>query len=188
MGRWKQFDPDEVLDAALNLFRQRGYAGTSTADLVAETGIARGSLYATFHSKHELYLRALDHYVRANYELLFDTLKIGPGPVLPSLRALVESYAAAAASGCFVVHAATERMSDDEVARMVRLSWKSVEGMLRTSLEHAQERGELPADADPDALARFLLVFLQGVRVVGVDQENPERLADAVRTALKILD
>jgi TetR/AcrR family transcriptional repressor of nem operon len=46
----------------------------------------------------------------------------------------------------------------------------------------------LRADAEPAVLARFLMVFLQGVRVVGVDGQNPERLTDAVRTALKILD
>jgi TetR/AcrR family transcriptional repressor of nem operon len=130
VGRYKQFDPDEVLDAALDLFWRRGYAGTSTADLVAETGIARASLYATFHSKHELYLRALDHYVRAHYWTLFTMLRPRPGPVLPAVRTLVESYAAAAASGCFVVKAAAERMSDGEVARRVRASWNNLEGEL----------------------------------------------------------
>jgi TetR/AcrR family transcriptional repressor of nem operon len=188
VGRNKGFDPEEVLDAALDLFWRRGYEATSTAELVAETGVARGSLYATFHSKHELYLRTLDRYVRAHYWTLFTMLRSRPSPVLPAVRTLVETYAAAAANGCFVVNAAVERMGDDEVARMVRLSWQNLEGMLTTALSRAQERGELPTDAEPDALARFLMVFLQGVRVVGVDTQNRERLADAVRIALKILD
>jgi TetR/AcrR family transcriptional repressor of nem operon len=188
VGRNKQFDPDEVLDAALDLFWRRGYEATSTADLVTETGIARGSLYATFHSKHELYLRTLDRYVRAHFWTLFTMLRPRSDPLLPAVRTLVETYATAATSGCYVVNAAVERMGDDEVARMVRLSWNNLEGTLTTALLLARDRGELPADAEPEALARFLMVFLQGVRVVGVDKQNHERLADAVRMALKILD
>ena len=187
MGRNKEFDPDEVLDAAMTLFWQRGYEATSTADLVAELGIARGSLYATFGSKHELYLRALDQYVRGNHGTLVKLLS-RPGPILPAVRALVESYAADAASGCFVVNAAVERMGDDAVASRVRSSWDTLEVALTSALLRAREQGELPADADTRAMARFLLVFLQGLRVVGPDEQNPERLADAVRTVLQILD
>jgi TetR/AcrR family transcriptional repressor of nem operon len=187
MGRNKEFDPDAVLDAAMTLFWRRGYEATSTADLVAETGIARGSLYATFHSKHELYLRALDHYVRDQHPM-FVKLLSRTGPMLPAVRGLVESYAAEAANGCFVVNAAVERMSDDAVAARVRSSWDTLEVALSSALLRAQAQGELPADAEPGATARFLLVFLQGIRVVGPDEQNPERLADAVRTALAILD
>ena len=60
MARQKEFDLEEVLDKAVALFRQRGYAATGVEDLVSYLGIGRGSLYATFGSKHGLYLAALD--------------------------------------------------------------------------------------------------------------------------------
>ncbi|MFE5588533.1 helix-turn-helix domain-containing protein, partial [Kitasatospora sp. NPDC056531] len=59
MARTKEFDPDAALQAALELFWRRGYEATSMADLVEGLGIARASIYATFGSKRELYLRAL---------------------------------------------------------------------------------------------------------------------------------
>ena len=186
MGRIKEFDPDAALDAAMHLFWRQGYEATSTADLVAELGIARASLYATFGSKHELYVRALDHYLRR--DPAFIELLSQPGPALPAVRALVESYATDAAQGCFVVNAAVERLSDDEVARRVRTSWDTLEVALTSALLRAQAQDELRPGAEPRALARFLLVFLQGVRVLGPDEQNPERLADAVRAALTILD
>ncbi|HEX6359185.1 TetR/AcrR family transcriptional regulator [Actinophytocola sp.] len=190
MGRVKEFDPDAVLAAAMNLFWRRGYEATSTADLVAELGIARASLYATFGSKHELYLRALDHYLTERDPTIVELLS-RPGPALPAVRALVEAYATEAGRddcGCFVVNAAVERMTDPAVARRVRTSWDTVEVALTSALLRARAQGELRADAQPRALARFLLVFLQGIRVLGRDDTSPERLADAVRTALTILD
>lgn len=190
MGRAKEFDPDAVLAAAMALFWRRGYAATSTADLVAELGIARASLYATFGSKHELYLRALDRYLAERDPTVVEVLS-RPGPVLPAVRALVEAYARESAgddTGCFVTNAAVERMADGSVARRVRSSWDTVEVALTSALLRARAQDELPASADPRALARFLLVFLQGVRVLGRDDTNSERLADAVRQALTILD
>jgi len=186
----KEFDPDAVLDTAMTVFWQRGYEATSTADLVAELGIARASLYATFGSKHKLYLRALDRYLLARDPAVVELLS-RPGPALPAVRALVEGYVTESLGddrGCFVVNAAVERMSEDSVARRVRSSWDTVEVALTSALLRARAQGELSADAEPRALARFLLVFLQGVRVFGRDDMHPERLTDAVREALRILD
>ena len=112
MARTKEFDPDTVLRAALDLFWERGYEATSMADLVEHLGIARASIYATFGNKHDLYLKALDRYG----ELVDPDLLRGlaqPGPVLPAVRALVERFAREASEdggrrGCFIVNAAVE--------------------------------------------------------------------------------
>ena len=186
----KEFDPDAVLGAAMELFWERGYDATSTADLVAELGIARASLYATFGSKQELFLRAFDHYLALRDPSVVELLS-QPGPALPAVKALVNGYAEESIQddrGCFVVNAAVARMGDAATARRVRTSWDTVEVALTSALVRARAQGELAPEADPRALARFLLVFLQGVRVLGRDDTNPDRLADAVREALRILD
>src|ERR1700747_2040175 len=64
MAGVRQFDPDEVLDRAMALFWERGYAATSIQDLVAKTGINRASLYNTFGDKKRLFLAVLDHYAK----------------------------------------------------------------------------------------------------------------------------
>jgi TetR/AcrR family transcriptional regulator, transcriptional repressor for nem operon len=194
MARTKEFDPDAALQSALELFWQRGYEATSMADLVEHLGIGRASIYATFGNKHELYLKALDRYAETRDPRLVGALS-QPGPALPAVRALVRGFAAEAASpedrhhGCFITNSAAELAPHDPaVARRVEISWEHVETPLYAALIRAQAQGELPEDRDPRALARMLLVLMQGLRVVGKASQDPARVRDAAEQALALLD
>ncbi|MEU0938276.1 MULTISPECIES: TetR family transcriptional regulator [unclassified Embleya] len=194
MARTKEFDPDAALQSALELFWERGYEATSMADLVARLGIARASIYATFGNKHDLYLAALDRYRESRNPELFEELS-QPGPVLPAVRALVERFARQASEeptrlrGCFLTNTAAELAAHDAgAARIVEYGWSQMETNLTVALTRARAQGELGPDRDPQALARFLLVLLQGMRVVGKAGPDSVRLRDATRQALVLLD
>ncbi|WP_225821172.1 TetR/AcrR family transcriptional regulator [Streptomyces naphthomycinicus] len=194
MARTKEFDPDAALQAALELFWRRGYEATSMADLVEHLGIGRASLYATFGSKHELYLKALDRYGQAQNPRLTRELS-GPGPALPAVRELVRRFAAEATAeatrdqGCLVTNTAVELAPHDrDVTRRVEHSWDTLETLLHSALVRARAQGELAGDRDPQALARMLLVLLQGLRVVGRASADPARARDAAEAALTLLD
>ncbi|WP_053646514.1 MULTISPECIES: TetR/AcrR family transcriptional regulator [unclassified Streptomyces] len=194
MARTKEFDPDAALRAALELFWARGYEATTMADLVERLGVGRASIYATFGNKHELYLKALDRYAETQDPRLVEELS-APGPALPAVRALVRRFAAEAATegerlnGCFVTNSAAELgPHDPAVARRVELNWEQLETLLHAALVRARAGGELPAGRDPRALARMLLVLLQGLRVVGKASSDPARVRDAAEQALTLLD
>ncbi|MEO3785260.1 TetR family transcriptional regulator [Actinocorallia sp. B10E7] len=191
MARTKEFDPDAVLRRAMELFWQKGYEATSMADLVEHLGIGRASIYATFGGKRELYLKAYDRYLESRPD--FIELLSQPGPVLPAVRTLVEGYAEEAAHdelrrGCFVVNTAVELAPHDKtLARRVEANWDFIETALTSALARARAQGELAADRDPRALARFLLTLMQGIRVIGKSSDDPARLRDAVEQALSVL-
>ncbi|WP_406508746.1 TetR/AcrR family transcriptional regulator [Streptomyces sp. NBC_00212] len=194
MARTKEFNPDAALQSALELFWRRGYEATSMADLVEHLGIGRASIYATFGNKHELYLKALDRYAEHRDPELLAELS-GPGPALPAVRGVVRRFAAESTTrtsrltGCFVTNTAAELAPhDDAAARRVELSWEHIETLLRSALVRAQAQGELAADRDPRGLARMLLVFLQGVRIVGKASGEPGRVRDAAEQILTVLD
>ncbi|MGV9778191.1 TetR/AcrR family transcriptional regulator [Streptosporangium sp. NPDC003464] len=193
MARTKEFDPDTALQAALELFWERGYEATSMADLVGHLGIGRASLYATFGGKHDLYLKALRRYLETREPSPVEMLS-QPGAALPAVRRLVEFYAEDSIRdqrrrGCMIANAAGELLpGDDAVARFVDANWTSLETALTSALIRAQAQGELAADRDPRALARFLLVFLQGLRLTAKGMPDPARLRDAAAQALRILD
>ncbi|MET7612528.1 TetR/AcrR family transcriptional regulator [Streptomyces seoulensis] len=194
MARTKEFDPDAALQSALELFWRRGYEATSMADLVAHLDIGRASIYATFGNKHDLYLKALDRYnERRDLTLLHELSQ--PGPALPAVRAVIRRFAAEASSelqrgkGCFVTNTAVELGADDPAAAgRVGTSWDHVETLLHSALVRACAQGELSQDRDPRALARMLLVLMQGLRVVGKASSDPGRVVDAAEQALKLLD
>ncbi|MGW5420418.1 TetR/AcrR family transcriptional regulator [Streptomyces sp. NPDC003943] len=194
MARTKEFDPDAALQAAVELFWARGYEATTMSDLVEHLGIGRASIYATFGSKHELYVRALDRYRETRDPQLMAELS-APGPALPAVRAVVRRFAAEAATeevrlnGCFVTNSAAELGPHDRaVARRVELGWEQIETLLHAALVRARAQGELPEDRDPRTLARMLLVLMQGLRVVGKASSDPGRVRDAAEQALALLD
>ncbi|WP_163509248.1 TetR/AcrR family transcriptional regulator [Fodinicola acaciae] len=192
MPRTKEFDPDVALQAAIELFWRRGYEATSMQDLVDHLGIGRASIYATFGSKHDLYLLALDRYC-TDIAGIYTHMLAQSGPALPGVRALVKAFADKALTdpdrkGCFVTNAAVELApADHDVARRVDEGLTGLESALLGSLMRAADQGELGADKDPYALARFLVTFLQGVRVIA-KRPDRRRLEAAVAQALSLLD
>ena len=89
MARQKEFDRDEALHKAMEVFWSRGYEAASVGELVRHMGINRQSLYDTFGDKHSLYLAALDRYREVEGRKLFELLE-RPGPVKRALRQLFE--------------------------------------------------------------------------------------------------
>src|SRR5690606_417387 len=111
----------------------------------------------------------------------------------PAVRKVLDLFVKRALDGdrpgCMVVNTAAELApADSEAARRVQASWVALETGLASALTRARAQGELPADKDPHALASFLMVFIQGVLVVGKGDPNRERLVIASREALSILD
>ncbi|MER7364212.1 TetR/AcrR family transcriptional regulator [Nonomuraea wenchangensis] len=187
MARSKEFDPEIALEKALELFWERGYEGTSMADLVERLGVARASIYGTFGGKRELYLKALELYL-ARRDVVGPLAQ--PGPVLPALRAFLDGYVAECLAdelrrGCMVVNTAVEFGSRDPVvSQRVVESWAGLETAVAAALVRARAQGEIPEHKDPYALARFLLVLLQGIRVLGRADPDPRRLRAAVEEAM----
>ena len=66
MARPREFDNDKVLDALRDLFWEHGYEGTSYSQIMAATGLQKGSLYSAFGDKRALYLKALARYDAGN--------------------------------------------------------------------------------------------------------------------------
>jgi TetR/AcrR family transcriptional repressor of nem operon len=183
----------------MQLFWERGYEATSVDDLVTRLGVGRGSLYAAFGSKHALYLRALDRYRCEQMAGALAELDAPGAPLLPTLRRLFESIAAetlgeapagrpATPSGCFMVNATTERAAcDASVAARVRDNAAAMEATLERAVRRAQAAGEVPAARDARALARFLVMAIQGLRVAGAATPDRATLADVIDVTLAAL-
>src|SRR5690349_9540518 len=76
LGRPRAFDKDKALDMALAVFWERGYAGTSIADLTQALGINPPSLYAAFGNKEALFHQVLDRYQSRRDELMAEAFSV----------------------------------------------------------------------------------------------------------------
>src|SRR5437879_13191066 len=85
MARHKEFDSDEALNKAMEVFWSRGYEAASIQDLVKNMGINRQSLYDTFGDKHALYLQTLDRYREVEGRRMLELLG-PPGSVKKTRR------------------------------------------------------------------------------------------------------
>ena len=191
MGRPRQFDPDEVLGVAMHLFWVKGYEATSLHDLLAETGLARQSLYNGFGDKHALFLAALRRYHEQSDEAMRACLG-GERPIREALRAFMMGVAGRTGTrkrrGCLMVNSTVElAFHDRETARLVGAQHRLMEKVLHDALTQAQRRGELSPEKEPRALARFLVAFLDGLNVATKANADPATLNDMVKVALQAL-
>jgi len=184
-------DRHGLLEGSIALFRRRGYAATSTTDLVRHLGVHRQTIYRLFGSKHGLYVESVVRYRRARFDAARRTLRSG-GP-LEAIRTLLHDCAAEAADperlGCFIVSAAAERIPHDErTEREVHWFWNALERELTATLERARGEGALSAGKDPGAIAGFLLTAMQGMMVQGKVQPDPTHLRNIADAVLSLLD
>lgn len=191
-GRPKQFDEQEVLDRAMNLFWLRGYGGVGLAELLEVMGISRQSLYDTFGNKRELFIRSIRHYRETQLVQALALLE-RPGSPLSNVRGVVRFFerlaADASCRGCFVANALVELGPHDEpIAKLLRETLELLQGSIQRSLERAQEIGELPVSKSPQQLSRALTNAMLGMAVTGKLPLGRMALRDIYAGTLSMLD
>jgi TetR/AcrR family transcriptional repressor of nem operon len=189
MPRPREFQPDDVLEKAMQEFWERGYRATSVDDLVRATGVRPGSLYGAFRGgKRALFMGSL-----ARYSRLVVPQKLGeldrPDASIAEVRAYFDGLVQDLLSpegrqGCLLVNSAIELAAeDDEVAAVVRGHHARLERNFTAALRTARRRGEVPASVDPVGAARLLVATSQGLMVVGKANPNEEVLRAIVANA-----
>lgn len=190
MPRTKEFEPGEALDAAMQLFWRNGYAATSIRDLLDGMGIGYGSLYNTFGDKHALFLACLDRFQELRTSWIDEVLEdSGLSGIEEVFRRTVDGLVGfEPRRGCLLANTAVELGPHDaEVAAKISRYVRHTEAVFERAVIRAQEAGEISADRDPRALARFLVNALHGLRVLARVGTDRAVLEDVVRVALDVL-
>lgn len=169
MGRRREFDVQQALDAALCVFWRKGYEGASYADLTAATGVERPALYSAFGNKEALFRRALSRYYERYLDYLPEALE------LSTSREVVAHLLYSAAElhtrypghpGCLGINGALAASDETEPVRQALIEARAAgESQLRDRLQRAKAEGDLPEAARPEALAAFVMAVLHGMAV-----------------------
>jgi AcrR family transcriptional regulator len=189
IGRPRGFDRDAALEAAMFLFWRKGFAATSMNDLCEAMGVGSPSLYAAFGSKEALYLEAVEHYVGTQGPPIWGKLAEGVtarGGIENLLIAATENLpkSRATPAGCMAALAAVGDEWPATIARAVRKVRLEMLGTLRSRLETAVAKGELPASTDLDGLSRFYLSVYQGMAIQAKDGATQAELRAVAAAAM----
>jgi AcrR family transcriptional regulator len=189
MGRPRAFDRDQALDQALHVFWQNGYEGTSIADLTEAMGINPPSLYAAFGNKETLFREALDRYEARRDEIMAEAFAVPTAR--EAMTRLLEGTADRLSDkgkprGCLMVQGALCGGEECETVKRDLASRRAGgEALIRERLKRAKREGDLPNDADPAALARFVSTILQGMSVQASGGATRKELRAIAEMALR---
>lgn len=191
MARTIEFDRNEVLENAMNIFWQKGYSMTSVPDLVSVTKLNPGSIYSAFKSKEGLFLETLEFYGKRSVAHLKQCIENSGSPlegIEKFLAGIVDKSEGIDKRGCLMVNTILEMSSHNEkVQAQAKQQLQSVEDELLKALLQAQEDGELSADKEPVALAKFLMVNIWGFRVLSKTNPDPKAADLAFEQTLLLL-
>jgi len=190
MARPRSFDPDEALDAARDVFWQKGFQGTSLDDITAATGLAKPSLYAAFGDKNALFLKVLDRYharIVANAERILDEGPSARDAIERWLKGFVPFCSGIKGSrGCLSVNTAADGVSDQkEIRKRIERFNRKLEQLLRNRL-HA-DRAQFLDTFDPDAAAHTIMAIYLGLMVLAREAPDAARVRATLDQAMKLL-
>jgi TetR/AcrR family transcriptional regulator, transcriptional repressor for nem operon len=193
MARHKEFNRDEALQKAMEVFWSHGYEAASINTLVKHMGINRQSLYDTFGDKHTLYLQAIDRYREVEGRKIFELLE-RPGSVKKALRRLFRSVVEGSLCGrerrgCFIGNAMSELAARcPQTAAKACGDMAAFEEVLYRTLLRGRKNGEIEKGKDLRAVARFLYGSLQGLQLMAKATQDRKTLEDVVKVTLSALD
>lgn len=189
MVRQREFDTDEVLVIAMNLFWQHGYTNTSMKDVVQATGVQPGSLYSAFGDKEKLFQQALRKYTQDFFRASMPRHR----PPLECIQQWFEHLAHAMTSdptqkGCLIINTAMEREAHSpSTIAIIEDRLDEIESFFCQNLNQAQLNGELPTSFDVDRTAKALLGSVIGMLAVARIRRDVQTLNSIAAGAIVLL-
>lgn len=187
-GRPREFDEEEALERALDVFWARGYEAASLRELSEAMGISKPSLYAAFGDKARLHDLALTRYAdryRQNAAHLELDVSL-PERLEAWMIGTVELCSSPDHPGCMFVNGISAGQALPASARaVIDEELESTRAYLGALFSKEQSRGELRPDASPDALAVTCIALLQGWCVLARAGVPLDELTASVRSAVR---
>src|SRR5246127_1875403 len=190
-GRPISFDKDAALEAAMLLFWERGFEGTSMADLTQAMSLNPSSIYAAFGDKYALFSLAVKRYMDSRAQYATEALE---EPTLEKvIRALFDNTVAfLSAPGhpptCMTLAGAVGCSVDAAPARDIMTEIrKQNEAAMRERFLQARKSGELSKDVNVDDYTRYLSSILAGLSIQAANGSTKAELKRTAQMALRHL-
>jgi len=192
MARTREFDEEKVLEAAMQIFWEKGYEATSLSDLTSRMGIQRPSIYSTFGDKKELFEAALRRYTTSRAADIRARLQSHVS-VKQAFATFFEEviqaeYTKDLSNGCFCINTMVELAPHDERFEVLTREHQLYLAVIfQETIERGVQAGELEAGTDAKSLAQALIVSLIGLTVMMKSQPQRSFVDNAIAATLTLL-
>lgn len=174
-----------IIQQAASVFNQKGYAGSSIADIMQATGLKKGGIYNHFKSKDELALAAFDYGVSLISQKMWQAIKTKSNAI-DRLQALVSVYLVYIENppikgGCPILNTAIEVDAVDSPLRDRTLAAiKDWRGLIVRIIQKGIKKGEIPATVEADTVATIIICTIEGAIMLSGLEKNPIPLQRAI--------
>ena len=187
-GRPREFDREQALERAMQVFWEKGFESTSISDLTEAIGINPPSLYAAFGDKERLFLAALERYLA----MRSDSCPYESEPTAAEATRKLLTYMAQDLSasghpkGCLMVMSiATSSNASPALHQALARNSAQSRARMKARFEQAIREGELPADTDAGELVDFYFAVLAGMSLRAKAGTTRKSLMAIVETAMR---
>ncbi|MFB9843532.1 TetR/AcrR family transcriptional regulator [Mucilaginibacter ginsenosidivorans] len=193
MARNREFETDEVLDKAIDLFWNKGYNGVSTQEMINEFGISKSSMYGAFGDKMELFILALERYRGRLYNEANEELENGrdvKAQIDLMLKNIVKkALADSRHKGCFVVNSCIElARHNEQVAKIVTEHQQNMEELFTKAIQRGIKTGDIPSGKNAKALSRTICNTISGIEVDARYIRAKQHFADIIDNVMELLN
>jgi len=189
LGRPREFNTEDALETAMQQFWLVGYEATSLQDLLDVMNLSKSSLYQTYGSKHELFLRSIDLYQKTSVSELQQCLNNS----LTSktfIKTLLEDVIAEASSkkkkGCLLVNTVNELSNRDKaVFKVVSNGIDNVASVIKQAVIRGKKEGTIKSTVSTDTLVNYIVSNVSGLRTMVKNGANKSQLVPLVNMIVK---
>ena len=193
MARTRQFDERQALQAAMLVFWEKGYDGTSINDLEQAMGLNRTSIYNAFGNKGALFERVMTCYKESVMAELFARLDSAPN-IREGIRRMLNGaldihFDEDNPGGCLVVLSVMDSGQHDyQSISAMQQTMQELKYVLQSRISKARKNGELANDIDPGATATTIATTMAGLMVMGKANMSKASLKKTINQILGLLD
>ena len=193
IGRPREFDSGQALQAAMQVFWSKGYEATSLTDLLETMQISKSSFYQTFECKHTLFQNCLNYYQNrfiSNVIDSFQKAKTGRSFIEDIFNSMAdEARPSCDRRGCLILNCVSEfAQKDPVIAKLITKSVKQITDVFLSAIKRSQQEGDISKNKKPLPLARYLLSSMNGLTTRIKAGAGPTEVKEVAQMVLAALD
>ncbi len=192
MARPREFDPQDVLQTAVDLFWEKGYFDGSVDEIVKRSGVAKYGIYGTFGTKRELFKKALTQFAADRHQDIQQPIR-KPDASLPEIHAFFKNAPKLMTPendphGCLICNTGIELGSKDpEIRDFVMDFFRGTAKVLKHCLARAVEKGELDTSKDIAELATYLATEFRTALMLAASGHSRRDIRRHLDVAVRVL-